>query len=320
MNSSRRARSFAGSLLLLLSLGVPARGEEAEASHRERLVSPASSFAREEQEADAHLQKNPADAQALRARGLARLKQGKLDAAAADLKQAANLQPSQAAVKAELAFALLLGGRWDESLAAARSALTLEPENSAANAYAGHVLLRLGKPELAIPHLERAVNRLPANVDVHFDLLEAYRQQRNFPMAAARLRMLRFLLEPTDPRFLYQEGLLQADMGNLSVAIERLRAAVVASPGLPGAREQLGAVLLEAGRTAEAIEVVVPLTKERPASYEAAYLHALALAKAGRLAEAESEARRALTLNAGADEVRLLLGEILAAKKEPPRP
>ncbi len=320
MNSSRRARRLAGCLLLLLSSGAPVRGEEAEASHRKRLVNPAAASAREEQEADARLRTNPRDAVSLRARGLARLRLGRLDDAAADLSRAAALDPSQASVKAELAFALMLNGHWTEALAAARSALVLDPQNSAANAYAGHVLLRQGEIDPAIAHLERAVSRLPANVDVHFDLLEAYRQKRNFTLATARLRILRFLLEPTDPRFLYQEGLLQADMGNHAFAIERLRAALATSPSLMGAREQLGAVLVEAGRPAEAIEVLAPLTQEQPGSFEAAYLHALALAKAGRLAEAESEARRALVLNAGAEEVRLLLSDILAAKKEPAQP
>ncbi len=320
MNSSRRARRFAGSLFLLLALGGPLRGEEVEASHRKRLVNPAAALAREEQEADARLQATPHDPQSLRARGLARLNMGKLEDAAADLRRAVALEPSQVSVRAELAFALMLSGHFTEALAAARSALALDPQNSAANAYAGHVLLRQGELDPAIAHLERAVSRIPANVDVHFDLLEAYRQQRKFPLANARLRILRFLLEPTDPRFLYQEGLLQADMGNHAFAIERLRAALAARPGLVGAREQLGAVLVEAGRPAEAIEVLAPLTREQPGSFEAAYLHALALAKAGRLAEAESEARRALALNSGAEEVRLLLSDILAAKKGAAQP
>lgn len=320
MHSRRRAGPLAGYLLLLLVLGAPAHGEGSEASHRQRFANPATVLAREVQEADARLRVNPRDAQALRTRGLARLKLGRLDDAAADLSRAAALNPSQASVKEELAFALMLDGRWAAALAAARSALALDPESSAANAYAGHVLLRQGDLDPAIAHLERAIGRIPANVDVHFDLLEAYRQKRNFPLATARLRMLRFLLEPTDPRFLYQEGLLQADMGNHAFAIERLRAALAASPGLPGAQEQLGAVLVEAGRTAEAIEVLGPLTQKQPGSFEAAYLHALALAKAGRLAEAESEARRALALNAGSEEARLLLSDILTAKKEPAQP
>lgn len=305
-------RHCAKCLAMVLVLGVSPLAQDAEESHRKRLASPRTTQQRDEQKADAHLKANPQDSQALRARGLARLNLGKLSEASTDLSRAAALAPSQAGVWAELAFALLLQGRWPEALEAARAALTLDRENSAANAYAGHLLLRDGHLEPAIEHLKRAVQRIPTNVDVHLDLLEAYRQKRDFPSAFAQLRELRLLLEPTEPRLIYQEGLLQADLGNLSVAIERLRAALQASPRLAGAREQLAAVMVEDGRHAEALEMLSALAQEQPAAFNVAYLRSLALGKLRRFVEAESEARRALELSPGEPDGYLLLGGILA--------
>ncbi len=318
MDFGRRARCFAGCMFLLLAVlraDLGALGGEAEDSHRQRLANRGGALLREEQEADARVRANPKDSQALRARGLARLNLGNLSAASADLSRAAALRPSQAEIQSELSFALLLQGRWAEALDAARTALALDPQNAAAHAYAGHVLLRVGGalPE-AIVHLERASQSLSRNVDVHFDLLEAFRQSGDAAKALSQLRKLRYLLDPTDPRVIYQEGVLQADLGNLQMAINRFRATLASDPRQAGARGDLGAVLIEAEKPQEALAVLEPLAKDQPRSFAAAYFRSLALARLQRWAEAEAEARRALSLDRNSADAGLLLGRILAAQ------
>ncbi len=300
---------------LLLGSGSPALADEAEQSHRARLVSARTNRELLERQAAAHLQANPRDGKAFRDRGLARLEAGRLHQAVADLRQAEALEPSSAEVRAELAFAFILAGRFPEALEAARSSLTLDPNQAAAHAYAGHVLLRTGGPLPEVfAHLERASQRLPKNVDVRLDLLEACRQKGDFPRAFAQLRMLRYLLEPTDPRVIYQEGVLQVDLGNHEAAISRFRAVLAADPAHLGARQDLGAILIESERPLEALTVLQPLAREQPRSFAAAYFHASALAKLQRHPEAETEVRRALALDADSADGHMLLGRILAAR------
>ncbi len=313
MASSSRA-GLVGSIVMFVVL-QPLLAQKKEESHRTRLANPQTILDGAERDAARRLKANPRDSEALRKRGLARLQAGKLTLAIADLQHAGVLEPASAEVREELAFALILDGRYSEALGLARAALALDPQRPAAHAYAGHVLLRMGGtlPE-ALNHLQTATQRLPRNVDVHFDLLEAYRQTGDFPRALAELRRLRFLLEPTDARVLYQEGLLQADLGNLPLAINRFRAALAEDPRNPGARRDLGAVLIEAQRPQEALEILRPLAAEQPGSSAVAYFHALALANLERWPEAESEVRRSLSLEGASIDGRLLLGRVLSVR------
>ncbi len=310
MNHRRRGQCFFGFVLFFPAFGVLA-AQTTEPSHRERFTSSQVLQQRAEQKATGLLEREPNSAQAWSERGRVRLEQGRLELATEDLRRAATLEPARAERQADLAFVLLLRGNWEEALAAARATLKLDAGNSAANAYAGHVLLRQGDLDAALPYLERAATRIPGNIDVRFDLLESYRQKGDFGRAWVEMRLLRHLLQPTDPRLIYQEGVLHADQGNLEVAIERFRAVLVAVPAMLRAREDLSVALIDAGRTGEALDVLAPMARQLPRSFTAAYLHALALDRASKAAEAEAEARRAVGLDPEQPEAHLLLGNVL---------
>jgi tetratricopeptide (TPR) repeat protein len=204
--------------------------------------------------------------------------------------------------------------RWREALEAARAALALNPNHVAGNAYAGHILLLTGGDlSEAIACLERAASRSPDDVDVRIDLLNANLQRHELGRAGVDLRVLRQLLPYGDARLLYEEGLLQADSGNLNVAVERFRRALAADARLDAARRSLGLALAQAGRWQEAIQVLGPLSQAEPDSFAVAYFHALALHNSQR-PEAEAEARRAVALRPQSAEGESLLGVILVAK------
>ncbi|MGH9670995.1 MAG: tetratricopeptide repeat protein [Terriglobales bacterium] len=312
----RKAGSILG--LLLLATATPAFSQEKERSHQERFATPQSLREREEREASRRLRVNPNDAKALDNRGVARLRLGKVDEAVADLKRAVALDPKSADARADLAYGLMQQRRWPESLAAARSALALDPNHIAANAYAGHILVQSGGDvSEAIASLERAASRSPDDVDVRIDLLNANLQRHELGRAGMDLRVLRLLLPYGDARLAYEEGLLQAEQGNLEIAIERFRRALAADAKLNAARHSLGLALAQTGRWQEAIKLLGPLSQAEPQSFAIAYFHALALHNAQR-AEAETEARRAVTLRPQSAEGQALLGIILASqgKKE----
>jgi len=300
--------------LLLLAGALPSFSQEKERSHQERFTPPQAQREREERAATARLRTHPNDAKALDDRGVARLRLGKVDEAVTDLKRAAALAPQSPDYRADLAYALMQQRRLPEALEAARSALALNPNHIAANAYAGHLLLMKGGDlSEAIACLERAASRSPDDVDVRIDLLTAHLQRHELDLAAIDLRVLRLLLPNGDARLWYEEGLIQADSGNLEVAMDRFRRALQADPKLDAARRSLGLALAQAGNWQEAIQILGPLSQANPGSFSIAYFYALALHNAQR-AEAEAEARRALALRPESAEGQALLGVVLASR------
>src|SRR3989441_7569735 len=315
MNPGARESLHYFALLALLLMGVPAEAQQSEPTHVERFADPRVKLERAEQEASSRLATNPNDTKALLDRGMTRLSLGKLDQAVADLHTAAELDAASADARAQLAYGLWLLGALPEALVAARAALALNPDHASAHYYAGRILLdTVGDPEQALKHLQRAVELNPDQIDLRFDLLNAYRRRGDLMRAGLELRLLRTALPPSDPRVPYAEGLLAADLGQLATATDRFRRALQANPRFVPAWYDLARALVQAESWQEALQVAEPLANEYPQSYTAAYLHALALQNSQRAAEAEMEARRATALEPKSADAYTLLGITLASR------
>ncbi len=287
----------------------------AELSHQERFASKQERLERAERGLTSRLEAQPGDARVLTERGVTRLQMGKTQAALGDLSQAVSLDPSNADALANLAYAYWTQSNLTEALKAARHALAIEENHAGANFYVGRILMQTGGDiSEAIRHLERAAERNPEDVDVQFELFSAYRRAREFSRAALQLRQLGMVLPPSHAGIFYAEGLLQADLGNLKVAVERFRRALAINPELDSVRQDLGVALAQSSQWKEAVEVLEPLAQRRPQSFAVAYFHALSLENAQRPQEAEAEARRAVSLRPDAADGHTLLGIILAAR------
>lgn len=299
-------------------VGVGARAApESEPSHAERFASPEAKLRRAEQEGAARLRSNPKDVQALLERGQARLRLGQLNPALDDFHRAAALDPASADVQAHLAYGLWMQGQFQPALNAARAALARDPENASAHRYAGRLLLLVGGDrQLAIRHLQRAVELNPEETDARFDLLTAYRAVGDVERAWAQLRLLRTAYPAEDTRLLHAEGLLGYDQGRVSFAIDRFRQALAVAPNSSEAREGLGVALVQAERWPEAVAALAQLAKEQPQSFKVAYLYALALENTQSWPEAEREARRALKLDPKSADAQALLDQVLAKSGE----
>jgi len=289
-----------------------------ERSHVERFAPRQRLQERAEREATARLRENPDDVQALEARALARIQLNRTNEALEDLTRAARLNERSAYLRAQLAYCLWLRGSLPEALAAARQALALDADNFSARYYAGRLSLLTATSDAdvdaAIEHLQRAIELNPEEVDIRFDLLNAYRRRGDLVRAGVQLRLLRAAYPPNYPRVLYTEGLLATDLGQLSTGIDRFRQALLADPALAAARRDLGIALIQSERWQEALEVLEPLTRDHPQAFTAAYFHALALQNLQRLPEAEEETRRAVALDPRSADAHTLLGIILAGR------
>lgn len=286
-------------------------------SHVERFSTPEMRAERAETETSAKLATTPNDADALNARALARMRLGRYSEAHDDLRRAVALQPANADYLANLGYVLYRLGRPAEAVAAERAAIKLNDANHTAHYQLGRFLLLSGDPKLlneVALHLRRALELDPRRSEVRFDLLTAYRALGDQPNAIAQLNLLQDA-RPADPRVIYADGLLASDRGDMSAAIKSFREAVRLDPTLYGAWQDLGLAYVKLGRWTDAVETFGEYAKQRTDSVEAAYFHALAFYNAGHIAEAETEARRALRIDAGAAAAHTLLGIILAARR-----
>lgn len=285
-------------------------------SHVERFSTPEMRAGRAESDASAKLASDPNDTEALNLRAAARVRLGKYKEAYEDLRRAVSLKPASAEYQANLGYVLWKLGRVEESIAAERAALKLDDKNLMAHHQLGRVLLRLGGPkqtEEAAEHLRRALELNPRQYEVRFELIAAYRALGRRADAANHLAFLRDA-RPSDPRVFYISALLASDRDDISAAVRDFKEALRRDPSLLGAWQDLGLAYVKLKQWPEAVETFAELARRDREAVDAAYLHALALFNSGKAAEAETEARRALRINAGAAEAHTLLGVILAAR------
>lgn len=287
-------------------------------SHVERFSSPEMRAERAEADANAKLAINPNDAEALSARAQARVRLGHNEAAYDDLRRAVSLKPAVADYQANLGYVLWKLGRVQEAISAERAALSLNEKNFTAHYQLGRFLLRTAGPNQqqlseATAHLKSALALDPRQLEVRFELVAIYRVLGDMAQALAQLNLLQDA-RPTDARVKYLDALLASDRNDMNAAINGFREALRLDPTLSGAWQDLGIAYIKLQRWPEAIETFGELAHRQTDSVDAAYFHALALYNAGRAADSEREARRALRLNAGAAAAHTLLGIILASR------
>ena len=286
-----------------------------ELSHQERFAPPAKAMEKAESELTAKLVANPQEPSLLSSRGLLRLQLNNFPGALTDLRQAAEAAPTNAQLRINLAYGLLLSHKLEECVAESRKAIALEDKSYAAQALLGRALLSSGDhSKEGIEHLQRSLDLYPAQTDLRFELVNALRKEKDFPGAGVQLRILKDQLPPGDVRLEYAQGLLSADLGYPEAAVASFRRALQINPSSQVVRQDLGAALVRIGKWTEAAAVLASLAMAQPNSYAVAYLNALALQNSQRTREAETEARRALALDANSADAHTLLGLTLSSQ------
>jgi len=289
--------------------------ETAERSHEERFAPAAKNMEKAERELTAKLEADPKDAALLSSRGLLRLQLNRQSEALADLKQATEAAPTSPQFAINLAYGLLINRRVEASIAEARKAVALEDRSYAAHGLLGRALLASGgSSQEAIEHLERSLELAPDQTDLRFVLVSALRQEKDFPAAGVQLRILKDELPPGDARLEYAQGMLSTDLGYPEAAVRSFRRALAINPDSQVVRRDLGAALMRIGKWSEAADVLGPLAESQPSSFQPAYLHALALQNSQHPKEAETEARRALQMDANSADAHTLLGLSLSSQ------
>ena len=178
--------------------------------------------------------------------GIAQERAGSLNEAAISLTRAVQLNPRLMGASFVLGIVDYQLDRFDQAQAALVQETKVAPLNAQAWLWAGVSALDAGRPDRAVPLLERAHSLEPKNIDVLYHLGRAYL------MLSKSTYQQMFLLDPGSSRV--HEALAQADVESSQspAAISEYKLAIQKSPKSPGLHEELADQCWIAGRFEEA--------------------------------------------------------------------
>jgi Flp pilus assembly protein TadD len=193
--------------------------------------------------------------------GIALAWEGKIDAAAAEYREALRIKPDYADAHANLGRVLARQSRRDDAVVQYRAALAEtvragDPHGRdlayAVHGDLGRALAELGRRDEALAELSEAVRLRPESIEAHTNLGNALRDAGQFSSAIEQYRQA-VALDPERPEAVYNLGTVLAQSGQLTEAIEQLTRALRLKPDYAEAHNNLGNALLQSGRRDEAI-------------------------------------------------------------------
>ena len=147
-----------------------------------------------------------ADARLLNSLGSVLFKQDRTEQAAAEFRQAIELDPAYAEPEANLGYLLAGEGRLDEAAEHYARAIQLDSRYLMPRFNLANLLLRQGRPDEAIVHLERVIELDPEQVMPHLGLAAIFAERGDFEKAIAHYRAA-LKIAPDDP--VLRQGLQQ---------------------------------------------------------------------------------------------------------------
>ncbi len=255
----------------------------------------------------AAVHRDPEHAEAHRVLGVVLSESGRAAEGLLSLRRAAELDPRSGAIRRDLGMALNRTGDTEGALAAYREAIALDPMEFDAFNQLGIALKALGEHEAAASALRSAIALKPGSGQAHSNLAMALRSLLDWETAREHAEKAVTLL-PDNANAQYNLSLVLEDAFDLDGAIAACRRAVEIEPDNVAFRNWLAQYLLNAGRPAEAVEVISAAERLIPAEDpRRASLRSEATRRAARAADRLAE------VLAGREEVDDRLSLIRAA-------
>jgi tetratricopeptide (TPR) repeat protein len=168
------------------------------------------------------------------------------------LEAAAQLQPANASVHANLAAALSQGGRHAEALACYDRALALQPDLAVAHRGRGTALMQLAQPEAALASLREAVRLAPGD-DKACNSLGVVLERLGRQDEARQCFERAIALNAANAEAHHNLGIIAAAAGKHREALVSLERALALQPRQPALHTNRGIQLLALGRPGEAL-------------------------------------------------------------------
>lgn len=180
-------------------------------------------------------------------------KQGRLDDAIDEYKQALEQSPGYANANYNLALAYRARSQPERAAECFRQAVKADPEHAGALAGLGQLLHETERSAEAVPFLERALGLMPYAAALHCDLGDALYASGQIQEAG---EMYRKAIEcnPKSARSWYSAGCFEASHKEFAAAVDCFRKAVEIDPAWSQAQHNLGHALFKLGQADEALE------------------------------------------------------------------
>ena len=220
--------------------------------------------------------------------GIAAARQQNWPVALRQFRLAVEDQPEDSLAAYNLGLALLQTGDRDAGIDWVRKAVELDPDSRNAHINLATLMAEQGRWEETVHHLQEAHRVDPEEREIHLELATALAQLGRNREAIGELEAL-LEIHPRDTEALLNVGTLLVQEGRQTAAIEAF-VRLLEAGGDPKiqvvAHLQLGLLLEESGRAAEALTHFESAVEVSPYSAEAQSVLATALGRNGRFSEA----------------------------------
>ena len=222
-------------------------------------------------------------------------RRGALDEAIRLLEAAVGVRPDDAEALLLLGSALSLVPRRGEAVRALLRAMELRPDDARVHATAGMALARLAEQDAALEVFRRAVALDPELGEAHLNLALILASREDFEPASEHMATaLSLESEPGKlARLRFLNGKLQAERGQLEVAVEEYRHSIALAPLGGDAHLALGVALKRLLREDEALPMFQKAVDLLPEEPSARYQLALELQRRGDHSAAAEQFRKA---------------------------
>jgi len=245
------------------------------------------------------------------------LEQGKYDEAIQELQRLSSSQPRARGFDHELGVAYYRKSDYPHAIDSLRKALDEDPQDAEATQLLGISSYLSGKPQEAIPFLEKVQTWYPrANVDASYILGQCYIQTRDYDHA--RRAFAKMFDLPADSAASYLLAARMLFRQEIEPAtIEYAQKAIAIDAKLPRAHLLLGEIHLFKSEIPEAIGDFKSELALNPSDAAAYYKLADAYSRLQKFDEAERLLQRSIWLDPTSTGPYVLMGKVLEKKGEP---
>jgi tetratricopeptide (TPR) repeat protein len=187
-------------------------------------------------------------------------------------------------------------GQLAEAEQAYREALALEPDHADSLHGLGVLAHQLGRADLAIGYIGKAMQAKPHQAHYHINIGRAMRDRGHVEEARAAFHIA-VLLTPDDPVAQFNLATALADLGRVEEALACYRAALLLDPSFADACANMGLLLHTTGNLRDAETCFGRLAALRPDEAAAHGLWGVVLRQLDRLADAEMPLQDAVRLD-----------------------